>query len=457
MPKIQTNCPNCKQPIITEIQQVIDVGNNPGLKEPLLSGGINFAKCQVCGFQGQISVPIVYHDAGKELLYTFSPPDANKTMEEKETALAPLLKKIIDNLTPEERKGYLFQPQAMLSMESLVKNVLLKDGITEEMIQDQQKKIKLLDTLFNQEVDQLTDTVKKNNEEIDREFFAIFAEIAQKIVASQDEKSIKKIQAIQDVLMAETDIGKEIFAETKEIQAASQSLEALGKNLTRGSLLELIISAPSKERVKAITSLARPAMDYEFFQMFTERIEKSAEDIRKNLIEKRNMMLKITQEIDQQVQDRLNNAVEQINLLLKMEPLEEAILQNLDKIDQFFIQALSAELERATTEKQNERKEKLELLLHKIQEISTPVEMKIVEQLMTIADNEEELNNLLEEMEDQISSQLVDYLSSIINNFGGQITAAEEKDKKDLEKTLNQLNTVYKAILRKTMKMKLSE
>lgn len=98
-------------------------------------------------------------------------------------------------------------------------------------------------------MDQLIDTVKKNNEEIDREFFAIFAEIAQRIVASQDEKSIKKIQAIQDALMEETDIGKEIFSETKEIQAASQSLEALGKNLTRGALLELIISAPSKERV----------------------------------------------------------------------------------------------------------------------------------------------------------------------------------------------------------------
>lgn len=198
-------------------------------------------------------------------------------------------------------------------------------------------------------------------------------------------------------------------------------------------------------------------MDYEFFQMFTERIEKSAEDIRKNLIEKRNMMLKITQEIDKQVQDRLNNAVEQINSLLKMEPLEEAILQNLDKIDQYFIQALSAELERATAEKQNERKEKLELLLHKIQEISTPAEMKIVEKLMAIADNEKELNNLIEEMKDQISSQLVDYLTSIVNNFGEQIADAEEKNKKELENTLNKLNNVYKAIIRKTMKMKLSE
>ena len=69
-------------------------------------------------------------------------------MEEKEAALAPLLKQIIDNLEPKDRKGYLFQPQAMLTMNNLVKNVLLADGITEEMIQDQQEKMKLLDTLF---------------------------------------------------------------------------------------------------------------------------------------------------------------------------------------------------------------------------------------------------------------------------------------------------------------------
>ena len=92
------------------------------------------AQCQLCGFQGQLPVPLVYHDSKKELLLTFSPPDLNRTMQEKEAALAPLLQDIINNLKPEERKGYLFQPQTMLTMNSLVKNVLLGDGITEEMI-----------------------------------------------------------------------------------------------------------------------------------------------------------------------------------------------------------------------------------------------------------------------------------------------------------------------------------
>ncbi len=127
MARIQTSCPNCGQPMAAEIFQVIDANKEFQLKEILLAGGLNFAQCQLCGFQGQLPVPLVYHDKEKDLLLTFSPPDTNKTMEEKEAALAPLLKQIIDNLEPQERKGYLFQPQAMLTMNNLVKNVLLAD------------------------------------------------------------------------------------------------------------------------------------------------------------------------------------------------------------------------------------------------------------------------------------------------------------------------------------------
>ena len=457
MPKIQTRCPNCQQPLVAEIQQVIDGGRNPQHKELILSGGLNIAQCQVCGFQGQLPVPTVYHDAEKEILYTFSPPDVSKTMEEKEGALAPLLKKIIDNLEPKERKGYLFQPKAMLTMNNLIKNILLEDGITEEMIERQQEKVKLLDDLFVQDGEALTETIKSNNERIDREFFALFAEIAQRIIANQDEKAIAKIQTIQEVLMAETDIGKEILTETNEIKAASKSLEALGKNLTRSSLLELIISAPTSERVRALTSLVRPAMDYEFFQMFTDKIEISEDEVRSALIEKRNQMLKLTQEIDQQVQERMNAAKEIINTIIDGESLEESLIKNIDQVDQLFVQTLSSELEVAIKENLTERKDKLENLLHKIQELTTPPELKMVDHMLSAADDEGELKKLLEEIKDQISPQLIDYMTSIITNFEEQINAAEGDSKEEMADTLKRLKTVYNAALRKSMKLKLGE
>jgi len=56
-----------------EIFQVIDANKEVQLKEILLSGGLNFAQCQNCGFQGQLPVPLVYHDKDKDLLLTSSP------------------------------------------------------------------------------------------------------------------------------------------------------------------------------------------------------------------------------------------------------------------------------------------------------------------------------------------------------------------------------------------------
>ncbi len=455
MAKIQTSCPQCKQPLVAEINQVVDINRTPQLKDILLSGGLNLAQCQLCGFQGQLPVPLVYHDSKKELLLTFSPPDLNRTMQEKEAALAPLLQDIITNLKPEERKGYLFQPQTMLTMNNLVKNVLLGDGITEEMIQDQQDKMQLLDQLFSKSGDQLVKTVQENSQKIDREFFALFAEIAQRILTSQDEKTIMKIQEIQDVLMAETEIGKEILKESQEIQAARQSLEALGQNLTRQSLLELVVAAPTMERVKAMAALVRPAMDYEFFQIFTERIEKTEDKLRNGLVERRNLLLKITQEIDSQVAENLNSARSVLNRIVEAENPEEELLVNLANVDQYFIQALSGELELAEKNQQTERKSKLEIVLSRIQELSTPTELKIMDQLMSTADDDQQLAEAVKLIDENALNQLLEYMTGVIGQYQERLSGNNQKDRKELEDSLALINKVYSAVLKRSMRAKL--
>lgn len=455
MPKIQTSCPNCKQPLVAEIYQVIDVKEDPQLKDLLLSGGLNFVQCQVCGFQGQLPAPLVYHDGGKELLLTFSPPDMNKTMEEKESALAPLLKQVTDRLAPEERKGYLFQPQAMLTMNNLVKNVLLADGITEEMIQAQQEQMGLLDRLFTLEGEALKQEIKENEDRIDREFFALFAEIAQRIIASRDEKSIEKIKAIQDALMDETDIGRGIKREAEEIKAATQALESLGNNLTRGSLLELIISAPNHERVKAYAGLVRPAMDYEFFQIFTEKIEKADQESRKEMVEKRNLLLKVTGQIDQQIEERMAEAKKQIDLILESESLEEGLLKNIGAIDQFFLQTASMSLEEAEANNDTKRADRVKELLKLIQRLSSPPELEAVEALISVADQEEKLNTVIEELDPELMSRVIDYMTSLISNYDEQIESGEAENLEQMKATQQKVKLVFNAVLRKSMEMKM--
>lgn len=455
MPKIQTSCPNCKQPLLADIIQVVDIKQDPRLKELLLAGGINFVQCQVCGFQGQLPIPLVYHDGEKELLLTFSPPDAGKTMEEKESALAPLLKQVTDSLSPEERKGYLFQPQAMLTMNNLVKNVLLADGITEEMIQAQQDQMKLLEKLFTSEGEQLKKDVQENQDKIDRDFFALFAEIAQQIIASRDEKSLEKIKEVQDVLMEETEIGRTIKTEAEEIKAATQALESLGNNLTRSSLLELVISAPNKERVKAFAGLVRPAMDYEFFSMFTDKIEASEAEPRKEMVERRNLLLKVTEEIDQQLEERIDVAKKQLEEILEGDSIEKALQENIGVLDQFFVQVVSSELAAAQEQKDQEREGKITELLNIIQSLTTPPELEVVESLLSKADDEGEVAELVGKLDKEMLPKVIDYLTAIINNYEEQIASGENENLDDMVEVQGKLKVVFNTLLRKSMELKI--
>lgn len=454
MPRIQTSCPNCQQPLIAEIQQVIDVKETPQLKDVLLAGGLNVARCQVCGFQGPLPVPLVYHDRDKELLLTFTPPDAGKTMEEKESALAPLLKQVTDSLKPEERKGYLFQPQAMLTMNNLVKNVLAADGITEEMIEAQQEQMKLLDKLFSQEGEALRQTVKENEDRIDREFFGLFAEIAQRIIATQDEKSLAKIRAIQDVMIEETEIGKQIKTEAEEIRAATQSLEALGQNLTRDSLLELVVQAPSRERVKALASLVGQAMDYEFFQKFTEKIEMADQEHRKELVERRNQLLKISEEIRKQLEERLANAKKMIDEIVLGDSIEEELSKRLAYIDQIFVDALARELQEAETNADSGRAEKLNQILEILQRLSSPPELEVVEKLLKASSDPVELEKAISEIDQELVPRVIEYLTSAVSNYEEQLASGQAGEEQQLEEALGELKDVFNAVLKKSMEDK---
>ncbi len=451
MAKTQAACPNCGQPMVVDITQLIDVRMNPELKNQLLSGRLNFGSCQVCGFQGQVPVPLVYHDPEKELLLTFTPPDVGKSMEEKESALAPLLQKVIDNLAPEERKGYLFQPQSMLTMSNLIKNVLKADGITEEMLESQQEKMELLEKLLTQNEEDLSDLIQKHEDKIDQEFFALFTEIAQRVVASQDEASINKVRIIQEKLLQDTEMGREIDLERKEIQAARDSLEQLGENLTRGKLLDLVVSAPNQQRVKALTSLARPAMDYNFFQMFTELIENTDGEQRKKLVERRNAILKMTQEIDQAVNQRIAAGRTIIEKLLEEDDPARAVQQNLQLIDEYFVQALAVEIEKAEQEGNKERQRKLNELRQEIEELTTPPELKLLDELLSAAENEETFQEKIAEHEDSLDNDFINYLSAILSSYQERVNKSQGEEKEILEGNYQLLEKVYNTVLRRSM------
>ncbi len=75
-----------------------------------------------------------------------------------------------------------------------------------------------------------------------------------------------------------TSYGKRLAEQEAEVAAAAESLKQLGQDLTRERLLELLIQAPGPDRVLALAGLARPALDYAFFQLLSDRIDTAPGD-----------------------------------------------------------------------------------------------------------------------------------------------------------------------------------
>jgi len=178
MPRTQVSCPQCRQQIPANIEQLFDVTQDPGAKQRLLGGLSNVVNCQFCGYHGRLATPIVYHDADKELLLTYFPPELSMPLNEQEKTIGPLIKKITDNLPAEKRKAYLLNPQANLTYESMVETILGKDGITPEMIKEQQDRLMLIERLLQaSSPDVRSEMIKQNEKLIDEQFFALFSRL----------------------------------------------------------------------------------------------------------------------------------------------------------------------------------------------------------------------------------------------------------------------------------------
>src|SRR5512143_2999616 len=141
MPQTQIACPRCRQLITAQIEQLFDVTAEPASKQRLLSGASNRANCPNCGYQGALATPMVYHDADKELLLTYFPSELGMAVNDQEKLIGPLINQVVNKLPPEKRKAYILRPQSFLTYQSLIEKILEGEGVSREMLDEQQKRL----------------------------------------------------------------------------------------------------------------------------------------------------------------------------------------------------------------------------------------------------------------------------------------------------------------------------
>lgn len=450
MPQTQTSCPRCRQPLLAEVEQIFDVSTDPKAKSRFLSGMVNIVRCPACGFQGQLSLPVVYHDAGKELLLTYFPPELGLQANEQERLIGPLINKVVNGLPPEKRKAYLLRPQTMLTMQRMVETILEADGITREMLEKQQQRVRLLERLAGASSEERKKIIKEEEAQIDEDLFAILSRLFQVAAAQGDEQSARQLAEVQKDLIQNTAIGKELQKQSREVEDVVQSLQKASQNgeLTREKLLDMILATKSEAAFNTLVSLARNGLDYAFFEVLTQRIDNSQGEKKAELVKLREKLLEITHEIDQALQKAREATRQLLDSIVKAPNVEEAVLENLGAIDQYFVDLLGQELEAARKAGDLERSVKLQQIMGVIEKASAPPpEIAFIEELLE-AEDEDALKAKVKDNGHRVTPEFLQVLNGII---------AQSENQKQPAEIVDRLKRIYRISLRASMQQSLSK
>lgn len=444
MPKTRINCPNCRQPISADINQLFDVGQDPRLKQIVMSGAFNIAQCPHCGYQGNLATPIVYHDPDKELLLTYFPIELSIPVNEQERIIGPLINQVMNNLPQEKRKAYLLRPQTMFTLQGLVERVLEADGITKEMIQEQQKRLSFLQRLLEASDESLAAMIEAEDAILDASFFTLLSRLGEAAVASGNQSSAQRLAHVQEALLTHSTYGKQIRSQNSEVEAAVKTLQEAGDGLTREKLLDIFSTAPTESRLSILVSLTRPGVDYEFFQILTQRIDQASGEDKQKLLDLREKLLDITRAVDQAMEARSVQAKERLAKILQAENVTQALQDNLERIDDFFIQAMNDALQAAQKSGDLDKLAKLHEIEALLQSASQPPqEYALIEELLG-AESEAAQRQILEAHKEEITPEFMETFGNLM---------AQMQNQQQDQALVEHLEKIYKMALRFSMQM----
>ncbi len=418
MPKTQISCPRCRTPMTAEIQQLFDLNTDPDAKQKILSGAATTIQCQACGYQGLYPTPIVYHDPEKEMLLTYFPSELGVSINEQEKMVGPLIKRVVNDLPMEKRKAYLFQAQSMLTYQTMMEKILEADGVTKDMLDAQQKKLQLIQRLLSTaSVDSRKEIIKQEEALIDETFFGLLNRLVEATVAQGDKQSAQQLALFQQELLQETKVGQEIQEKMKSSQKAMEDLQEAAKaGLTREKLLDLLIEAPDEIYINTLIGMVRTGLDYEFFQILSQKIDATSDPEQKTKLSSlRDFLVEVTRQIDAQIQEEKQHARETLNKILAEVNIEVGLEKYGNELNDFFVEAVQEGLQEARKAADLEKISKLGQLNSMIEEASKPpAEIQFVETLLQAPDTES-IKTLLNEKPEVINDEFLQLLANLIN------------------------------------------
>ena len=445
MAKVQTSCPRCKSPVAAEVEQVFDLNHDPQAKQRLLSGQVNVIHCPNCGYDGMVGTPVIYHDPEKELLLTFFPSEMGLPLNEQERVIGPLINQVVNRLPLEKRKAYILRPQSMLTFQTMIEKILEGDGISRQMIDDQQKRLALLQRLLSiPTAESRLEVIKQEEALIDENFFSMFARLMEATMAQGDERSARALAAVQQELVENTEVGKKIQDQSREAQEVVKTLQEASKDgLTREKLVDIFIdSADSEVRLTTLVSLIRTGLDYTFFQLLTDKINTFENEKKAKLEAMREKLLGYVKEIDDQRQIQMQQTRKLLDAILASPNPGEATKEHIEELDEYFMQLVDQELKNARAAADLNRIGRLQKITAVIEEASAPPpEIVFIEQLIELESYDERMK-LMQSKAEMVTPEFTQMLSGLI----AQTEAQNQPDE-----LVNKLKEINRIALRITM------
>jgi len=282
---------------------------------------------------------------------------------------------------------------------------------------------------------------------VDGETFTLLSTLIQTSAMQGDEEGAKVLGQLQSELLHETEFGRKLLADSEETQKALKELEKANKEgLTREKLLEILSSVKSESSLTTLVSLTRSGLDYQFFQILSERIEREEGESKQNLVDLRAKLLDLTRKIDTEVKKRLEKAASLLDKIIAEENAEQAIEKYAAEIDEYFTEAVQIEFDKAHENNDLARIEKIQKVVSVLEKLSAPPpEVELIQKLLE-AHDETERKQLFDKNAEKIDDQFLQTITAIL---------AEGESRQQSPELIDSLQTIYKMALRKSMEKNL--
>jgi hypothetical protein len=412
-------CPQCRTPFTAPIQQIVDAQRDSEAKARLLSGQFNTVICPQCGFQGALSAPFLYHDSELEIAFVYLPMDLGVTDLERQKAIGDLTNRLMNQLPPEARKGYLLQPRTFFSVQNLVDAILEQDDETREAVETQRRKMELLDQLRRLDPEDnlaVAQFIGEHDQELDDSFFQLLDFVIRIAEAQGDTSGHDRLAQHRATMLEKSTVGR-------SFKAQEAAVEALLDNPTRETLLDQLVAAEERGAREALVVVGRQLLDYAFFQALTARIdaaEAGGDRVnREALVALRKEVQEIRDDVDAMTMAVLEDRAQLLQDLLRAEDPRELALRRVSEIDQTFFTVLSMNIHQADSEGRQDVVGHLrqigDVVVTLLNELAPP-EIRLVNQLAA-AESDEEVEQLLEQEREQLNGDFLELVNRAVQDL----------------------------------------